>query len=110
MKKSLNPYHKFVCIKCNYSTNSKKDYNKHCTTKKHKKSHSKEKITTSVEFVCPYCDKTYKFRSGLSRHKKKCNYRFNIIVEKIPENFELLQNKILNRKWIKKNNKKMTIF
>jgi len=81
MKKSLNPNHKFVCIKCNYSTNSKKDYNKHCTTKKHKKSHSKEKNSSPVEFLCPYCNKSYKFRSGLSRHKKKCEYRFGNNVE-----------------------------
>ena len=49
MKKSLNPNHKFVCVKCVYSTNSRKDYNKHCTTKKHKKSHNKEKIIENVE-------------------------------------------------------------
>ena len=81
MKKSLNPNHKFVCVKCVYSTNSRKDYNKHCTTKKHKKSHSKDKIMENVEFSCPKCGKTYKFSSGLSRHKKKCKYVSNIIVD-----------------------------
>ncbi len=72
MKKSFNPKHKHVCIKCNYSTNSKKDYNKHCLTKKHKKSRNKEKIPVIVDFSCPNCGKTYKYNSGLSRHKKKC--------------------------------------
>merc|ERR1711991_444803 len=81
MKKSLNPNHKYVCIKCNYSTNSKKDYNKHCTTKKHKKSHNKEKNVSNVEFSCPNCGKIYKFRSGLSRHKKKCKKTNSTIVE-----------------------------
>ena len=72
MKKSLNSKHKFICVKCIYSTNSKKDYTKHCITKKHKKSLTKDKKNTSVEFTCPYCSKLYKFRSGLSRHKKSC--------------------------------------
>ena len=80
MKKSLNLDHKFICVKCNYSTNSKKDYTKHCTTKKHKKSHGKEKIIKNVEFSCSICGKTYKFRSGLSRHKK-CKYVYNLIVD-----------------------------
>ena len=74
MKKSLNPNHKFICVKCNYSTNSKKDYTKHCTTKKHKKSSNKDKNIENVDFACPYCGKIYKFRSGVSRHKKKCKF------------------------------------
>ena len=24
------------------------------------------------QFICPYCDKCYKFQSGYSRHKAKC--------------------------------------
>jgi hypothetical protein len=72
MKKSLNPNHKHICIKCNYSTNSKKDYNKHCTTRKHKKSSNKDIIDACVDFKCINCNKIYKHRSGLSRHKKKC--------------------------------------
>ena len=35
----------------------------------------------NVEFSCPKCGKTYKFRSGLSRHKKKCKYVYNLIVD-----------------------------
>ena len=27
---------KYECIACNYVTNNKKDFNKHCLTKKHK--------------------------------------------------------------------------
>ena len=92
MKKSLNPNHKFVCVKCVYSTNSRKDYNKHCTTKKHKKPHNKEKNIENVEFSCPKCGKTYKFRSGLSRHKKKCNYVSNLVVDNDNNDNELSLN------------------
>ena len=91
MKKSLNPNHKFVCVKCVYSTNSRKDYNKHCTTKKHKKSHNKEKIIENVEFACPKCGKTYKFRSGY-QDTKKCNYVSNSIVDNDNNDNELSLN------------------
>lgn len=100
MKKSLNPHHKFICVKCNYSTNSKKDYNKHCTTKKHKKSHNKEKNIEIVDFPCPYCGKIYKFRSGVSRHKKKCKYINIKTVEKdnIDTKLSLKDNKLSSSK------------
>ena len=100
MKKSLNPHHKFICVKCNYSTNSKKDYNKHCTTKKHKKSHNKEKNIEIVDFACPYCGKIYKFRSGVSRHKKKCKYINVKTVEKdnIDTKLSLKDNKLSSSK------------
>lgn len=81
MKKSLNPNHKYICVKCNYSTNSKKDYNKHCTTRKHKKSTKKDIKSDSVEFKCTICNKIYKHRSGLSRHKKKCFNNIIVVVE-----------------------------
>jgi hypothetical protein len=81
MKKSLNTNHKYICVKCNYSTNSKKDYNKHCTTRKHKKSPKKDNIKTFFEFKCILCNKIYKHRSGLSRHKKKCFNSSIVVVE-----------------------------
>lgn len=81
MKKSLNPNHKYICVKCNYSTNSKKDYNKHCTTRKHKKSPKKDIKSGSFEFKCTICNKIYKHKSGLSRHKKKCFNNIIVVVE-----------------------------
>lgn len=81
MKKSINLNHKYKCIPCSYSTNSKKDFSKHLLTKKHKKSQNRDKINVSVDFVCDHCGKTYKFRSGLSRHKNKCQKILTIHVE-----------------------------
>ena len=72
MKKSQEEDHKHICFKCNYYTNSRKDYNKHCTTRKHKKSSNKDIEEEFVDFRCKKCKKIYKHRSGLSRHKKKC--------------------------------------
>ena len=70
---------KYHCIYCDFLTSNKKDYNRHILTRKHKKSAKGVKKQTSVEFMCMFCEKGYKYKSGLSRHKKKCKMN--------PENF-----------------------
>jgi len=62
------------CDLCNYETNHSGDFNKHLLTIKHKKNVNKIKIGTD-NFIQKYecvCGKKYKYLSGLSRHKKKC--------------------------------------
>ena len=65
----------FVCKSCHYTSRNKYDFNKHLDTTKHKM------VTQMVTFVAKSrqlkceCGKTYKFRSGLSRHRKKCVYQ-----------------------------------
>ena len=64
---------KFSCKKCDYHTTNKYDWKKHISTTKHKNGNSM--ITYShnlLNNVCETCGKIYKFKSGLSRHKKKC--------------------------------------
>jgi hypothetical protein len=64
---------KFECDICDYNTSNKKDYSKHISTPKH------IKMTNMVTcgdnnphpIVCA-CGNTYKYRQGLSRHKKTC--------------------------------------
>jgi hypothetical protein len=51
----------FVCKRCDFLTNDKKDFRRHCNTLKHKK----------LKLSCIRCLKEYKFASGLSRHKCK---------------------------------------
>ena len=51
----------FSCKKCCFFTKNKKDYERHLETLKHKKN----------GYSCEICGKTYKFQSGLSRHKQK---------------------------------------
>ena len=77
----------FICECCNYSTRNKYDWNKHTQTKKHIKNSSiqsgevklsfnpsiVETIPKQPEHVCE-CGKTYKYYSGLSRHKTKCKF------------------------------------
>ncbi len=70
--------HKYHCELCDYNTQSMKDYMKHLQTIKHK---NNELATNNDSFVpknpshllsCANCNKTYKDKTGLWRHKKKC--------------------------------------
>ena len=67
----------YSCIKCNFDTRNKKDFNRHLTTAKHKK------VDTLNEFepvspqnpqpiACSICQKEYVSRSGIWYHQKKC--------------------------------------
>jgi len=63
----------FTCIKCNFECLNKKDYNRHLMTTKHIFQHNQqEKNPDNCHLTCE-CGKKYKERSGLWRHKKKCN-------------------------------------
>jgi NAD-dependent dihydropyrimidine dehydrogenase PreA subunit len=71
--------HKYQCEICHYNTEIKKDYMKHLLTIKHK---INESATKHEEFVpknpslllsCENCNKTYKDKTGIWRHKKKCS-------------------------------------
>ncbi len=63
----------YTCNNCNYNTSNKKDYNKHLTTRKHLLMTSND-VKIPNNHICE-CGKSYKYRQGLSVHKKKCNYK-----------------------------------
>jgi hypothetical protein len=74
--------HRFCCENCHYYTNKKSSFEKHITTAKHleltevnqfsNKSCSKV-ANENNEFNCKTCNKLFKSRVGLWKHKKKCN-------------------------------------
>jgi hypothetical protein len=66
-----NSYH---CEKCNYNTGNKKDYRKHLLTRKHVNIINDNDFvpTNPLTYTC-LCGKSYKHKSGLSRHKTICN-------------------------------------
>jgi hypothetical protein len=74
-KTPKNLYYKFFCEPCSFRCNNKKDFNRHLNTTKHKKGilgvngikSEKDKI-----YKCNICNKKYKHKSGLYRHKKIC--------------------------------------
>ena len=62
----------YICTKCRFSTKNLKDFRRHLKTKKHKKKPQKKPLTINEKkFVC-LCGKKYRFQSGLSKHKFKC--------------------------------------
>jgi hypothetical protein len=66
---------KFYCKKCDFASNNKKDFNRHLSTTKHKMDNMDNIVDNTKNpaprYVC-ICGKNYKFRSGLSKHRKKC--------------------------------------
>jgi hypothetical protein len=65
----------YVCNICDYITERKSNYDGHLLTAKHKMatdSNICQQISSNI-FECEKCNKTYKDRTGLWKHKKKCN-------------------------------------
>ena len=67
----------YFCSECNFITNNKYNYDKHIVTEKHK-----NKINPSSN-ECNICGKKYKYKSGLSRHKLKCDAKQTHVVNSI---------------------------
>ena len=75
---------KYVCERCNYSTN-RKDYLKNHYNRKTPCSVIKKNITIEeckknfvkkhFKLKCDYCDKTFASRQGKYQHKKRCKYK-----------------------------------
>ena len=97
MKKSQ----KFYCKFCDYTTSDKRDFKKHNLTRKHISQRNGNKNgnngNTQCFFTCEFCKKSYKHRSGLSRHKKKCKFIGNKNVE-FPSDLSDLSDKIIKSK------------
>jgi hypothetical protein len=72
----------FVCETCDYKSSRYSQYVRHLSTAKHKNQHfvnicqhlSTKPETTVLRYFCD-CGKAYKERSGLWRHKKKCELK-----------------------------------
>ena len=68
----------FECEKCNYNTNNRYDFKKHCQTIKHNQEETIDDFSIDMEksqskkYLCKKCNKCYKDNSGLWKHKKTC--------------------------------------
>ena len=76
---------KYYCEKCDYSSRNKYDFKKHLLTRKHKMDNeiakNRQKIAKPISsqnvqiknnpHTC-ICGKSYKFKSGLCKHRHKC--------------------------------------
>ena len=77
---------KYCCDNCDIKTNNKKDFEKHLLTSKHKNNalvnsqltNVNESLTQiSPNIICKKCNKEYKSRVGLWKHKKICQTTFD---------------------------------
>jgi hypothetical protein len=75
-KKTQKHTNKYLCELCYFNTFYKSDYTRHLATDKHK---NQQKSTQKTEFKCS-CGKQYKERTGLWRHKQKCNINNDTLV------------------------------
>ena len=75
-KNSVN----YFCKMCDFNTCKKQDYERHLLTMKHKFNTSSTSVNIKNEkiHICSFCEKIFKDRSGLWKHKKKCVSEDNI--------------------------------
>ena len=76
----------YNCIRCQYFTNDKSKYIRHCTTMKHK--NSNYEFQNNKNKVCSNCGKQFKYRQGLHKHKIICSQNINNNIE--PANKKLV--------------------
>jgi len=88
----------YFCKNCDYKTSKKSSYDKHLLTSKHQQltfvnfeeTKSCYVYDNNNNFICKICNKEYKSRVGLWKHKKICNLdddnNTNINIENIEEN------------------------
>ena len=72
---------KYSCQLCDFISSNKNDFRRHLSTDKHKIiTNDNEKTQKTQKYEC-LCGKTYKYASGLSIHKKKCDYKSQDMVQ-----------------------------
>ena len=82
-----NSSFKFYCKKCDYGTSKKSSFVNHIASIKHKNTISENHLEISgnqimsqlcsLIYTCSFCYKEFKNRSGLWKHKQKCNNNTN---------------------------------
>lgn len=99
---------KYSCSLCEYKTNHRSHYNTHLLSKRHLKwkhldTNTAETAETAISSIkiysCEFCDKTYCNRSGLWKHKKKCNQSIeNNMIQTIVEQQQTIMNELIDIK------------
>ena len=83
----------FYCDICDFVTCKKNDFLRHEQTQKHIRNNLatfSNNSATEKTLICEFCNKTYKDRTGLWRHKKLCNAHENkVLLDEPPQINEL---------------------
>ena len=77
---------KFSCEFCYFVCSNKQDYTRHLSTRKHKMM-TNDDAKNSNDYIC-LCGKKYKYRQGLSIHKKTCTFVEETEVTEVTEETE----------------------
>jgi hypothetical protein len=83
IKTSKKEPEKFSCKFCNYNTCKLSNLERHFLTLKHKmiiNDNKNEQKGAEKIYDCKWCGKTYKYLSGLCRHKNICSKANNLIL------------------------------
>jgi len=106
--------HNFICLKCQYRSNKKYNYEKHLQSLKHCLTTTDNEYlakSSKKQYICKTCEKQFCDRAGLWRHNKKCSKNDNnkedkqemsdkdlimILVKQNSELMELLKNGTTN--------------
>src|SRR6056300_261447 len=79
-KNTLKKRQEYFCELCNFKCSKQSEWNRHILTAKHdgftKRRKNAENI---VEHVCNMCNKIYKSRMGLWKHKQKCEKKLEVV-------------------------------
>lgn len=63
----------YLCTDCNYRTDKKQHFSRHLETIKHSSIVKNNKLIVKQKYICE-CGRSYTYKSGLCKHKKKCDY------------------------------------
>ena len=102
-QKSLNKKNIIYCKYCNYDTYSKKDFNKHLLTLKHKNLINTNKLLTEIpknpknkiNYIC-VCGKEYKHSSSLCKHKKICSDNIKLEIDESTSSQTISNEDVIN--------------
>ena len=85
----------YICELCNFRCSKKSNYEQHISTTKHKMIKIKDKkIKENAELWSCECGQSYKYQSGLSRHKNICK---DINATSGEQTCKLIEDNIINK-------------
>ena len=86
-KKCQKNAEKYICKKCNFICSKKSNFEIHLRTAKHRRiTMDNKKCQKNAEIFLCECGNFYKYSSGLSKHRKKCEIYKQTSYEEISSN------------------------